>query len=334
MTTSSAAVGDVTTPTAASPAGTGGVQTTGEFRHEAVLHRDGTALLADAVRFLTEGVDAGQSVMVQASASVLKRLAPALGAAAHGVRLVDLDELGTNSARSTDVWLGFAAENGAGRPARGLAVPAWHARRPAVVAEQQLAEALLCAAIDPDTPLWLRCAYDLERIDSATLRHVGCSHPYLVLGAVRRPSRRYAGLIHLQVLFEQRLPAPAASGLRFTFVRTADLATVRRRVQAHTGAAALGANAADNLTFAVHELAVDALTYGGGPSTLLLGRERAALVCEVRDSGHMSVPATTPRHSGPNPPHRRGLWLANQLCDLVQVRSGSWGTAARITTWL
>jgi hypothetical protein len=85
---------------------------------------------------------------------------------------------------------------------------------------------------------------------------------------------------------------------------------------------------------AVHELAVDALTYGGGAGTLLLGRERAALVCEVRDSRPMSVPATVPRHPPLNHSHRRGLWLANQLFDLVEVRSGSWGTAARITTWL
>jgi anti-sigma regulatory factor (Ser/Thr protein kinase) len=143
-----------------------------------------------------------------------------------------------------------------------------------------------------------------------------------------------AALTQLQVLFEQRLLAPAAPGLPFTFVRTADLATVRRRVQAHTAAAALSADAAYNLTLAVHELAVDALTYGGGAGTLLLGRERAALVCEVRDSRPMSVPATVPRHPPLNHSHRRGLWLANQLCDLVEVRSGSWGTAARITTWL
>lgn len=141
-----------------------------------------------------------------------------------------------------------------------------------------------------------------------------------------------AGPTRLQVLFEQRLPTPAAPGLPFTFVRTADLATVRRRVQAHTAAAGLTADAAYNLTLAVHELAVDALTHGGG--TLLLGREHAALVCEVRDSRHASLPGTAPRHPRLNPSHRRGLWLADQLCDLVEVRSGPWGTAARITTWL
>ena len=30
----------------------------------------------------------------------------------------------------------------------------------------------------------------------------------------------------------------------------------------------------------------------------------------------------------------RGLYLVNQLCDLVQVRSSDRGTTVRVTTWL
>jgi len=30
----------------------------------------------------------------------------------------------------------------------------------------------------------------------------------------------------------------------------------------------------------------------------------------------------------------RGLWLANQLCDLVQIRSAASGTAVRLVSWL
>jgi hypothetical protein len=32
--------------------------------------------------------------------------------------------------------------------------------------------------------------------------------------------------------------------------------------------------------------------------------------------------------------HGRGIWIANQLCDLVQVRSGRHGTQVRLHTWL
>ena len=58
-----------------------------------------------------------------------------------------------------------------------------------------------------------------------------------------------------------------------------------------------------------------------------------AAVVEFSDSGRLTepllgrVPPEVDRHGG------RGLYLVNQLCDLVQVRSGSWGTAVLITTW-
>ena len=30
----------------------------------------------------------------------------------------------------------------------------------------------------------------------------------------------------------------------------------------------------------------------------------------------------------------RGLWMVNQLCDLVQLRSSAAGTTVRVHTWL
>ena len=35
-----------------------------------------------------------------------------------------------------------------------------------------------------------------------------------------------------------------------------------------------------------------------------------------------------------NPSRRSGLWLANQLCDTVQVRSSEHGTTVRLISWL
>ena len=49
-------------------------------------------------------------------------------------------------------------------------------------------------------------------------------------------------------------------------------------------------------------------------------------MCEVRDAGR-ERPAID-RDGG------RGLWMVNQLCDLVELRSGDMGTVVRIHTWL
>jgi anti-sigma regulatory factor (Ser/Thr protein kinase) len=273
--------------------------------------------------------------MVQASAPMLTLLTSTLGPASRWVHLVNAADLGTNPARCTAVWLEFADGTAAdGLPARGLIVHGWPRHRPAVLAEQQVAEAMLSVVVAPDTPLWLRCAYDLDRIDPTTLAQVGCSHPVLVQGSIYRGSRRYAGLAHFEGLYEQHLPAPPAAAHRLSFAHTADLAIVRETVRRHAAAVALGRDAVSNLTLAVHEVALNALTHGRGPGELAYWREAGGFVCEVRDGGHLSDPLAGRRHPLPDLNHGRGLWLANQMCDLVQIRSGRWGTAIRITTWL
>jgi anti-sigma regulatory factor (Ser/Thr protein kinase) len=300
-----------------------------------VLHRGREALLARAVPFLNEGITAGQQVMVQASSPMLTLLTSTLGPASRRVRLVNASDLGTNPARCTAVWLEFVSGSAAGGgPARGLIVHGWPSHRPAVLAEQQVAEALLSVVIAPDTPLWLRCAYDLDRIDPTTLVQVGRAHPVLVQGRIYRGSRRYAGLAHFEGLYEHPLPSPPASAHRLSFTHLGGLAIVRDTVSRHAAAVALGPDAVSNLTLAVHEVALNALTHGSGPGELSYWREARAFICEVRDGGHLSDPLAGRRPPRPDLNHGRGLWLANQLCDLVQIRSGRWGTAIRITTWL
>ena len=54
------------------------------------------------------------------------------------------------------------------------------------------------------------------------------------------------------------------------------------------------------------------------------------LICEIEDSGRLDKPLAgrerplTDRESG------FGLWLVNQLCDLVQVRTFEKGTVIRL----
>jgi anti-sigma regulatory factor (Ser/Thr protein kinase) len=55
-----------------------------------------------------------------------------------------------------------------------------------------------------------------------------------------------------------------------------------------------------------------------------------AAVCEIRDAGFIAQPL-----AGREPPERGngggyGLWLANQVCELVQVRSSPAGTTVRL----
>jgi anti-sigma regulatory factor (Ser/Thr protein kinase) len=59
-------------------------------------------------------------------------------------------------------------------------------------------------------------------------------------------------------------------------------------------------------------------------------QERGALLAEIRDGGRIQDPLAGRRRPAGNSPGGYGLWLANQLCDLVQLRATPDGGVARL----
>ncbi|HWG98689.1 MAG TPA: ATP-binding protein, partial [Pilimelia sp.] len=65
--------------------------------------------------------------------------------------------------------------------------------------------------------------------------------------------------------------------------------------------------------------------------TIRLWRDGAALICEIRDAGYITDrPLLGRQRPTIDQTGGRGLWLANQLCDLVQIRSTTAGTIVRL----
>ena len=54
------------------------------------------------------------------------------------------------------------------------------------------------------------------------------------------------------------------------------------------------------------------------------------VLCQVHDSGHVSDPLAGRRRPIPEVGSGHGLWVVNQLCDLVELRTGSTGTTIRL----
>jgi hypothetical protein len=67
---------------------------------------------------------------------------------------------------------------------------------------------------------------------------------------------------------------------------------------------------------------------------LRVWREPNALVCEVSDHGFLGDPLVGRRDPDEGDDADRAVWLANEVCDLTQVRSTSEGTTFRIFSWL
>jgi anti-sigma regulatory factor (Ser/Thr protein kinase) len=70
--------------------------------------------------------------------------------------------------------------------------------------------------------------------------------------------------------------------------------------------------------------------HGGGGGTLRLWSEGDDLLAEVEDQGLIEEPLVGHLRPEISQEGGRGLWLANQLCDLVQIRSGVGGTRVRL----
>ncbi len=105
---------------------------------------------------------------------------------------------------------------------------------------------------------------------------------------------------------------------------------LRREISDLARHVGLSAARTDDLVLAVNEVATNSVRHGGGRGVLRSWIDGDAVVCEVSDAGEITDPLVGRRRPASDAPGGRGLWLANMLCDLVQVRSGPDGTVVRL----
>lgn len=304
------------------------------YLHDVLFWSGERDFVSQTAAFVQQGLAAGEPVLVAVPEPRSRALQRHLGRAAQEVRFVDMAALGANPACIIDAWSQFADECG-DQPSRGIGEPLWVGRREAEVAECQLHEALLNVAIGRERPLWLRCPYDAEGLPAALLERARHSHPFVVSadgGATA--SDGYAGDVLGIEEFTEALPEPPTTPVVRRIGDGATLKALRDLVVHAATVTGVDAERATDLGLAVHELAVNTITHGGGSGQLRLWRARDALVCEVSDEGVVHDALAGRHQPEQDAPRGRGLWMVNQLCDLVQLRSGSRGTQVRIHTWL
>ncbi|HYO40251.1 MAG TPA: sensor histidine kinase [Nocardioidaceae bacterium] len=327
---------------AASSSDLTGVKPHDTYRHEAVHYRSAEELRAATVPFVREALALGQPVMVALVRERLERLRRELGADAARVTWVDMAQLGANPARIIPAWRAFIEKHDS-RPVRGIGEPVWAGRRSVEVAECQLHEALLNLAVEPETPLWLRCPYDASALSADVLAEAARSHPVIVDGDSYRGSTSYGGVDHARNGFAGALPEPTTEVEGFSFDCTGlqrgaqqgrDVASVRRAVQERAAVAGLSPARRADVALAVTEAANNSLRHGGGRGTFRSWRDDDTLTFEVRDGGHITDLLVGRRQPPSSRPHGRGLWLLHQLSDLAQVRSSPDGTVVRVTCWV
>ena len=300
------------------------------FHHEALLYRDPGGYVAGTVPFIHEGLAADEPVLVAVSSEKQGLLREALGADADRVEFRDMAVLGRNPARIIPAWGDFVADRRRpGHGVRGIGEPIWAGRSDDELVECQLHESLLNLAF-ADTPSFrLLCPYDVTTLDERVVHEAACSHPVVTEGSVRGASRHYRGLAAVTEPFESPLAPPPPGREVLAFDRAA-LSAVRELVARVAGKAGLDEGRGSQLVLAAHELAMNSVVHAGGHGVLLAWTLDGAAVCEVRDRGRITDPLVGRHRPQPDQLGGWGVWIANQTCDLLQVRSGPDGTAVRV----
>ena len=299
------------------------------FRHEALLYGGEAAFLESSVPFLASGVAGDEAMLVVVSARKIDLLRSQLGPDADSIAFADMDDVGLNPARIIPVWRSFVDENSAlGRPMRGVGEPIWPGRDAAEMAECHHHEALLNVAFANAERFWLLCPYDTQTLGSEVIERVAQSHPFVSSGEGSVPSEVYDYDLATSQPFLEPLsdPPPEASTISFSAV---SLKALRLWIADLAISAGLSRERSDDFVLAVDEIATNSVRHGGGQGTARAWEEHGAIVCDVFGGGHIRQPLAGRQLPGPGD-GGRGLWLANQLCDLVQIRSSAAGTLVRL----
>ena len=300
-----------------------------QFRHEALFYKGADDFLAGTLPFIRDGVAADEPILVALDERKIRLLRHGLGADADRVRFVDMADLGRNPACILPAWRDFVTERKNRSPIRGIGEPVWRGRSDAELTECDHHESLLNLAFAETADFTLLCPYDVEGLEPDVLGAARRNHPLLTARGETTPSDSYLGPEEASSPFEGPLPQPASESAELPF-EGGHLGAVRRFVWAQAQKAGMDATRQADVALAVNELSSNSVRHGGGGGLVRVWSERDALLCEVSDRGRISDPLAGRARPEPTQLSGRGLWIVNQLCDLVQIRSGAGGSVVRI----
>jgi anti-sigma regulatory factor (Ser/Thr protein kinase) len=300
------------------------------FSHRALFYSTWPEFIAGTVPFIREGLADGAPVLVVETHDKIRIIQMALEGAADGVEFADMSELGANPARIIPAWREFISRHGAsGKVPRGIGEPIWSGRGVDELVECQRHESLLNVAFGHGEPWLLLCPYDTSTLSPEVIDEAQRSHELVVEGGSIRASPHFRGIEESGAPFGVPLPHPEILLEEIAFDGS-NLAQLRVLVARHASAAGLSPERIAQLMVAVNEVATNSVRHGGGNGILGMWHDTNKVICEVRNQGTFHNPLVDRERPGPDHSAPRGLWLANQVCDLVQIRTFGNETVVRL----
>ncbi len=300
------------------------------FQHEVFFYAGIDDFLAGAVPFLHEGLDNDEPMLVAVPGVRMHALQSALGRDASKVKFLDMEVVGHNPAHIIPTWHDFLSGNdGGGRPVRGIGEPIWAGRSATELVECQHHETLLNVAFANSGAWRLLCPYDTSALPDAVLAEAERSHPWIRAEGLRRKSSHCRDLDSMSAPFDAPMPPPPDDALTLDF-RLDDIPAIRRLLAARAAQHGLDQNRADDFVLAAHEILTNSVRHAGGSGTVRVWSEGRGLCCDVGDDGRIDRPLVGRQRPRDDEPGGRGVWMANQLCDLVQIRTFEHGNVVRL----
>jgi anti-sigma regulatory factor (Ser/Thr protein kinase) len=176
-------------------------------------------------------------------------------------------------------------------------------------------------------PIAVLCPY---RIDDPELARVQAIHPRLTTVGGSISSDGYRPPVEALVEFPPPPPpdlGPAAAELAFA---AGDLGLLRHLVAEVAARDGTAPERVADLVLAVNEIGSNSVEHGPGHGRLRLWVSDESVVAEVADPGTADLPFPGMVAPPPSGARGRGLWLASELCDVMQVWSDADGTVIRL----
>jgi anti-sigma regulatory factor (Ser/Thr protein kinase) len=296
------------------------------LRHLALFYR-GRGEYLSALRGLIRASRArGGAVLVALPKRNAQLVRRELGDDLAQVALVDMAELGRNPARIIPVLLTYAGKH-RGQHVCCIGEPIWPGRTAAEMQEATRHEALINLAFR-HSPVTVVCPYDRAGLPGSVIADAARTHPAIITDRRETASPRYLGPRGLPPRCNRALPRPPAHAEALSYCD--DLRPVRSFVASRAERAGLSPPRVRDLVLAISELAANTLRHTDGGGTVQVWQTGDEIICQVADTGQITDPLARHRPRSDELLGGNGLWVVNQVCDLVQARTGRAGTTTRL----
>jgi anti-sigma regulatory factor (Ser/Thr protein kinase) len=297
-----------------------------DLRHLALLHRGQPGDVPALWGIIRGSLERDEGLLVAAPDASAERLRTGLGAESSRVTWMDMTALGRNPARIIPAVLTFVAQC-QGRKVTCVTEPVWPGRSAGERQEAARHEALVNLAFR-GVPATIVCLYDTTALPRSVVADAAATHPVILSEGREQASTSYREPAKPPAHCNRTLapPPPQSGELRYH----RDLRPVRSFVAKAAQQAGLSSPRAADLVLAISELAANTLRHTRAGGTLHVWRSSGTLICQVQDTGQITDPLAGRRSQSPDTPGGKGLWLVNQVCDLVQIRTRQGSTTIRL----